>query len=351
MDELQRTIKGRGAAGNPPVRFEKLHLEEMEAGDEDAPRGPRTEVFADRTRTIIARNDSPDIPFSASLNPYRGCEHGCIYCYARPTHEYLGLSAGVDFESRIFAKVDAPKTLKAELSSRSWKPEAISISGVTDCYQPVERRLRITRGCIEVLREFGNPFTVITKNHLVTRDLDLFSEMAAKRATGVFITVTTLDPELAAVLEPRASRPAFRLQAVRELSAAGVPTGVMISPVIPGLTDHEIPTILKEARAAGARFSGFVPLRLPGAVSGLFEDWLSRHFPDRKEKVLGRVREMRGGRLNDPNFNSRMRGFGPYVEQLRAMFKLHAKREGLNDEDLELSTASFKVPSNQLELF
>lgn len=339
------TIKGRGAADNPPPRFEKLHVEL------DEPEGSRkTEVFVDHTRSIIAKNDSPDIPFALSVNPYRGCEHGCAYCYARPTHEYLGLSAGVDFETRIFAKMEAATLLREALLKLSYKPQEITMSGVTDPYQPVERQLKITRHCLEVLAEFGNPFSIITKNHLITRDIDLLSEMARKSAAAAFISITTLQDELAEKLEPRASRPGFRLAAVRALAEAGIPVGVMMAPMIPGLTDHEIPALLAEARDAGAKFAGFVPLRLPGAVAQVFEDWLERNFPERKEKVLGRVRGMRGGKLNDPRFGDRMKGEGQYVEQIRAMFKLQARKLGLNQKKLELSVAAFQRPGEQLSL-
>ncbi|HUP56052.1 MAG TPA: PA0069 family radical SAM protein [Bdellovibrionota bacterium] len=347
MDETQhKTIRGRGAAHNPPARFDRLQIE-PDAEDRDRP-GPRTEILVDHSRTILTRNDSPDIPFTYSINPYRGCEHGCSYCYARPTHEYLGLSAGVDFETKIFAKVEAAALLRKELLSRSWKPEVVSISGVTDPYQPVERKLKLTRACLEVLREFGNPFTLVTKNHLITRDTDILAEMAGKRAAAAFITITTLDASLSEKLEPRASRPSFRLEAVRTLADHGVPVGIMIAPVIPGLTDHEIPSILAEAARAGARHAGFVPLRLPGAVAPIFEDWLTRNFPDRRDKILHRVRAMRGGKLNDPRFKSRMRGEGEYAEQIRAVFKLYARREGLNGQELDLSVAEFRRPENQL---
>jgi DNA repair photolyase len=232
----------------------------------------------------------------------------------------------------------------------SWKPQEITLSGVTDCYQPLERKLRITRGCLEVLSELGNPFSIITKNHLVTRDIDILSDMAARNAAAVFVSVTTLDSSLAEKLEPRASRPSFRLQAVRELAQAGVPVGVMMAPMIPGLTDHEIPAVLGEAASAGARWVGFVPLRLPGAVAGVFTDWAARNFPDRKEKIVNRVSGMRGGKLNDPRFGSRMQGSGPYVEQIRALFKLQARKLGLNQDKLKLSTASFRRPGEQLSL-
>jgi DNA repair photolyase len=266
-------------------------------------------------------------------------------CYARPTHEWLGLSAGLDFETKIFVKEDAPELLRRELLSPKWEPATIAMSGVTDAYQPAERRFELTRRCLEVLAEFRNPVGIITKNHLVTRDVDILGEMAGYGAAKVNISITSLDPALQRVLEPRAATPERRLDALAKLSAAGVPVGVMVAPVIPGLTDHELPAILKAAAEAGARSAGFVPLRLPHGLGTLFSDWLERHVPDRREKVLNRVREMRGGKLNDPNFVSRMRGSGEYIDQLRALFHVTCAKVGLNRERSALSTASFRRPS------
>jgi DNA repair photolyase len=274
-------------------------------------------------------------------------------CFARPTHEWLGLSAGLDFETKIFVKEDAPALLREAIASRRWSPAPIAMSGVTDCYQPIERKLRITRGCLEVLAEARNPAVIITKNHLVTRDVDLLGELAVHGAAKVYLSITTLDPELQRVMEPRASTPARRLEAVRTLSEAGVPVGVLVAPVIPGLTDHELPAILAAAAEAGARTAGFVPLRLPYGLAELFEQWLEMHFPQRKEKVLHRIREIRGGKLNDPSFGSRMRGEGEYAEQIRALFHVACRKAGLNEQAIELSTASFRRPSpgGQLGLF
>lgn len=346
-------IRGRGSASNPKNRFERLeYTPDPDARDADDP-GPGTVLLRDTTRTILARNDSPDVGFDVSINPYRGCEHGCIYCYARPTHEYLGFSAGLDFESRILVKERAPDLLRRELSSLSWRPEPIGISGVTDPYQPVERRLGVTRGCLEVLAEFRNPVAVITKNHLVTRDTDLLGELSGFDAVVVNLSVTTLDESLQRVMEPRTSTPERRLQAIETLAAAGIPVGVMVAPVVPGLTDHELPSILAAAAERGARFAGFIPLRLPGAVAPLFERWLETHFADRKEKVLGRSRGIRSGRINDPEFGSRMRGTGEYAEQLRGLFRSSCRRLGLNLRRSALSTAAFVRPSPrsaQLEL-
>ena len=344
-------IHGRGAGFNPANRFEALHLE-PDPEEEHDPERPRrqTVYYRDFTRTIIAHNDSPDVGFESSINPYRGCEHGCIYCYARPTHEFLGFSAGLDFESRIMVKENAAELLTAELSSPRWEPQTLVMSGVTDPYQPVERRLRITRSCLEVLAKFRNPVAMITKNALVTRDLDLLGELATERAAAVNISITSLDPKLQRVLEPRTSTPRARLEAIRRIREAGVPVGVMSAPVIPGLNDHEVPAILEAAAEAGARFAGYTVVRLPYAVAPLFERWLEEHFPDRKEKVLGRIRHLRGGeRLNDPRFKSRMRGEGIFAEQIRDLFTVGCRRAGMGERPA-LSTAAFQRPNEQLSL-
>jgi DNA repair photolyase len=354
-------IRGRGAAYNPPNRFEPMEV--LPDGDtldadlaEDGLPLPRTRFLRDSTRTIIARNDSPDVGFSASINPYRGCEHGCIYCFARPFHEYLGFSAGIDFETRILVKEDAPELLRAELMRKSYQPEPLAISGVTDPYQPVERKLRITRRCLEVLAEFRNPVAIITKNYLVARDVDVLSELAAHDAIAVNLSITTLDESLQRVMEPRTSVPKRRLAAVEKLAAAGIPVGIMVAPIIPGITDEEMADILTAARDAGARWAGYVVLRLPHAVAPLFEDWLTHHFPDRKEKVLNRVRGMRGGRLYDSTWGVRARGTGAMADQIGALFRAARKQAGFRDEDADrwqLSSASFRRPHahGQLGLF
>jgi DNA repair photolyase len=351
----------RGAADNPPNRFEKIHLEPDEdwnpEDDEDGgqggrPQGPRTRFFKDHSQTVISRNNSPDVGFQASLNPYRGCEHGCIYCYARPFHEYLGFSAGLDFESKIMVKEDAPELLRQELSSPKWRPQVIFMSGVTDCYQPVERKLKLTRHCLEVLAEFRNPVFIVTKNRLVTRDLDLLSELARHHAAGVFLSITTLDTELRKVMEPRTSPPAARLAAIRELAAAGIPVGVNVAPIIPGLTDHEMPAILKAAAEAGATSAGYTVVRLPYAVAPLFEKWLETHFPDRKEKVLSRLRAMRGGKLYDAQWGKRFSGEGIFAEQIAQMFEIARRKAGIANDTGEPSTAAFRRPGGaQLSLF
>ena len=350
-------IAHRGTAENPPNRFEKIVLEpdadwnpdEEEGGPS---RGPRTQFFHDRSQTVIAYNDSPDLGFKASVNPYRGCEHGCIYCYARPTHEYLGFSSGLDFESKIMVKLDAPKLLRAELSSPKWEPQVVAMSGVTDCYQPVERKLKLTRGCLEVLAEFRNPVGIVTKNSLVTRDLDLLAELARHDAARVFISLTTLDSGLRNVLEPRTSPPPARLAAIRQLADAGVPVGVLVAPVIPALNDHEIPALLKAAAEAGATSADFMTLRLPHAVAPLFENWLSANFPLRKEKVLNQVRAMHGGNLFDPQFGRRMSGEGIFAEQIAQIFEAARRKAGIAKGRHELSTKAFRRPGGkQLALF
>jgi DNA repair photolyase len=338
------TIKGRGAGLNPTNRFERIHLEKDADWNPEEDRALRTEFYRDTTQTIIIYNDSPDVGFEASLNPYRGCEHGCIYCFARPTHEYLGFSAGLDFESRIMVKENAPELLRKELSSPKWKPQVVVMSAVTDCYQPIERRLQLTRRCLAVLAEFRNPVGIITKNYLVTRDIDLLSELSKFNATTVNVSITTLDASLTPRLEPRASLPQHRLATIRELTSAGIPVNVMVAPVIPGITDHEIPSIIAAAAEAGASSAACVPVRLPYAVKDLFVEWLGRHFPERKEKVLGRIRDMRGGKLNDPNFGSRMQGQGVFAEQIHNLFAVACRKVGFPKPRSELSTAAFRVP-------
>jgi len=338
---MSTTHRGRGAGDNPPNRFIPLYCEKLDTWCEEDDPAPHTLFFRDQSRTLLSSNDSPDIPFTFSLNPYRGCEHGCIYCYARPTHEWLGLSAGLDFESRIFVKEDAPELLRRELASKKWQPQNVSIGAVTDPYQPVERRLQLTRRCLEVFAEFRNPVGIVTKNALVTRDIDILKELAAVDAAAVYISITTLDADLARVMEPRASAPAARIRAIEELAGAGIPVGVMTAPVIPGLTDHEIPAILEAAAGAGAMTAGYVVLRLPFGVKELFTDWLEAHFPSKKEKVLGRLRETRDGKLNDANFGSRMTGQGEWAEVFGDMFRLHRRRLGMQERGPKLSTAAF----------
>jgi DNA repair photolyase len=345
-------IAGRGASANPPVRFEKLwHGPDPDWTAAEDP-SPATEFFHDRTESIVAKNESPDVGFERSINPYRGCEHGCIYCYARPSHEYLGWSAGLDFESRILVKTEAPRLLREELSKPTWRPQVVAASGVTDCYQPVERRLRLTRACIDVLAEFRNPVAVITKNQLVARDADVFADLAQHQAVSVTLSVTSLRQDLSLQLEPRASVPAARLAAIRALADAGVPVGVNVMPVIPGLTDHEIPAILDACAQAGARWAGFGIVRLPHAVAPLFEQWLTERVPTHKDKVLARLRALRGGKLSDPRFGTRHSGEGPWARQIADLFRVACRKAGLLDRGPELSAAAFRRPGGvQQSLF
>ena len=355
----------RGASSNPADRFtgrafdvdlEALTAAAHAAGDDAIP-APRTRFLEDHSRSIVSTNDSPDLPFDASVNPYRGCEHGCSYCYARPTHEYFGLSAGLDFETVILVKRAAPALLRAELMKASWRPRLLALSGVTDCYQPVERALCITRGCLEVLAEFRNPVGIVTKNALVTRDLDVLERLAEHDAVQVFLSVTTLDADLAGLLEPRASRPAARLAAISELARAGIAVGVLVAPVIPGLTDHEMPAIVAAAREAGATMASWQLLRLPHGVKQLFDEWLATHRPLQRDKVLHRLRELRGGALNDANFGTRFRGQGEWARQLEQLFLLAKRRAGLHGPGVArrgagCSTAAFRRPGpNQPGLF
>jgi DNA repair photolyase len=345
-----RNIHGRGAASNPANRFEHTEYQVLD-WDDAQDISANTVLLRESTRSIITYNDSPDVGFDASINPYRGCEHGCIYCFARPNHEYLGFSAGLDFETKILVKENAPELLRRELMLPSWRPQPLAISGVTDAFQPIERKLELTRRCLEVLVEFRNPVVIITKNELVTRDIDLLSELAGFDGALVFVSVTSLRNELARELEPRASQPQRRLAAIEALSKAGIPVGVLVAPMIPGLTDHEMPAILKACRQAGASIAGYVPLRLPDGVGPLFEEWLTLHAPLQKDKILGRVREIRGGRLNDPNFGSRLRGQGEYAQHLDKLFEVTCRKEGLNASRPQLHAEAFRRPGSQMDLF
>jgi len=323
------TIKGRGAADNPQGRFEKLtRSHEVES---DVEPKPRTVVTLQQARSIIARNDSPDIPFTQSINPYQGCEHGCIYCYARPSHAYLGLSPGLDFETKLFAKTNAAELLREELSQPNYRCEVISLGANTDPYQPIEREHRITRSILEVLWEFRNPVGIVTKGSLIERDLDLLGPMAREKLVHVFISVGSLDSEIARTLEPRAAAPYRRIETVRRLSAAGVPVGVLVAPIIPFLNDKDMEGVLEAASHAGATMAGYTLIRLPWEVGELFKNWLERHHPLKAEHVMARIRDMRGGRENDPRFGSRMRGEGQFAELLRNRFAIACRRLGLNE--------------------
>ena len=352
MNADRLTSAHRGAPENPANRFEPIHLEpdaEWNPGEDPL---PRTQFLADHTVNILSQNDSPDIGFAYGLNPYRGCEHGCIYCYARPTHEYLGFSAGLDFESKIMVKMKAPELLRAQFSSPKWQPQVIALSGNTDCYQPVERKLKLTRACLAVFAEFRNPVAIITKNCLVTRDIDLLAELARHQAVHVTISITSLDTDLRAVMEPRTSPPAARLNAIRKLKEAGIPVGVNVAPIIPGLTDHETPAILKAAAEAGAGSAWYTVVRLPHGVAPLFEKWLETHFPDRKEKVLNRIKSMRDGKLYKAEWGTRMRGEGLFAEQIGQMFDVARRKAGIPNDYQPLSAAAFRrAGGTQLSLF
>jgi DNA repair photolyase len=351
--------KGRGAVANPDGRFEAQTRVRIDDGwgtstaECEEPPPIATTVSIDATRTIIARNQSPDIPFSQSINPYRGCEQGCIYCYARPTHAYFGLSTGLDFETKLFAKPDAAALLAAELRKPGYRPSAIALGTNTDPYQPIEREMKITRSVLETMAAFQHPFSIVTKSALVVRDLDIIAPMAAKRLAKVFISVTTLDRDLARKLEPRAATPPRRLEAIKALADAGVPTGVMTAPIIPALTDWEIERLLEAARAAGATSAGYTIMRLPFEIKDLFAQWLEEHAPGKAKHVLSLVRQVRDGRLNDPEFGSRMRGTGPYAELIAKRFRLACNRLGFNKHDWSLDLTRFSpppAPGDQLKL-
>ncbi len=339
--------KGRGAVGNPQGRFERdERVRDEDADWEEAAHGPPTQVTRQYAKSIISRNDSPDIPFSQSINPYQGCEHGCIYCYARPSHSYIGLSPGLDFETKLFAKTNAPALLRAELSRPGYRCDTIVIGGNTDPYQPVERELRITRGLLEVAAEFNQPIGLITKSSLVERDLDLLGPMAARGLARVFISITSLDAELARKMEPRAAAPYRRLRTLHALARAGVPCGVMVAPVIPFLNDKDIEAILTAAREAGATRAGYVLLRLPHEVKALFRGWLAEHFPLRAAHIMARVQDMRGGKDYDSNWRMRQTGTGTYAELLRQRFDKTCRRLGFNQDGgrSHFDFSSFRVP-------
>lgn len=352
-------IAGRGATANPTSR--RFNLPDHEAdGDwlddqpvvDGDPQRPRTSVAILSPRTIISRNTSPDIGFDRSINPYNGCEHGCIYCFARPSHAYHDLSPGLDFETRLFAKPGAATLLRAELGRPGYVAGPIAFGTNTDPYQPIEAQWRLARGCIEVLHETNHPLTITTKSDRVVRDIDLLAAMAEKQLVAVAISVTSLNPQIARTLVPRAPRPDRRLLAIRKLAEAGIPTYVSISPVIPAITDHEIEAIIEAAAGAGARAAFFIPIRLPHEVAPLFEAWLQTHYPDRAAKVMALIRSMRGGRDNDPDFFTRMRGSGPWADLLRARFSIACRRHSMDRGRIALRSDLFRPPAGaQLRLF
>ncbi|MGM0680339.1 MAG: PA0069 family radical SAM protein [Pseudomonadota bacterium] len=347
--------KGRGAGGNIVSRFVEHKREVVDDGWEQEERTPRrTEIFTDNCRTIISHNDSPDVPFTASINPYKGCEHGCSYCFARPTHTYLDLSAGLDFESKIYCKPGAAPLLETELARPRYTPQVIALGANIDAYQPIERDLRITRSILEVLHAHNHPVAIITKSALVERDIDLLAPMAGMNLVKVFVSVTTLDRDLGRQLEPRAAAPQRRLETIRRLQQAGIPVGVLMAPVIPALNDHEIEQLLGECAAAGADSAAYVILRLPHEVKDLFVQWLQEHYPLKAEHVMNRVRDLRGGHEYRSEFGERMRGSGQYAELIAHRFSLARKKQGLNRRSLELDCSRFRVPpksGDQMGLF
>ncbi len=353
-----RARKGRGAVSNPDGRFEPRRRVAVDDGwprpEADDPAPLATTLTVDASRTIIARNESPDIPFEQSINPYRGCEHGCVYCYARPTHGYLGLSAGLDFETKLFFKPEAARLLRAELARPGYRPKAIALGSNTDPYQPAERRLRLTRQILEVLSEHNHPLTIVTKSAAVARDIDILAPMSRRRLAKVFVSVTTLDVALARKLEPRASSPARRLAAIGELAAAGIHVGAMTAPIIPALTDHEIEPLLEAAAKAGAVSAGYTVLRLPFELKDIFREWLEAHAPLRAGRVMSRIAQLRDGKLNDPRFGSRLVGSGEDAGLIARRFRLACDRLGLGRNDWALDTGQFRVPARpepQLSLF
>ena len=356
-DPAHKPRKGRGATHAPNPRYLAFERDSFDDGwgtNDETPTPLRTTVTPERVRTVINRNQSPDLPFNLSLNPYRGCEHGCSYCYARPAHAYVDLSPGLDFESRLFSKPDAPKVLREELAKPSYRCETIALGANTDAYQPIERRLGITRAILEVLNECRHPVSIVTKSALVERDIDLLTQLAAHNLVQVFVSVTTLDRELARRMEPRAAAPQRRVETLRRLAAAGIPTGVMFAPVIPALNDHELERVLEHAAQAGCQHAGYVMLRLPREVNPLFRDWLTTHYPLKFEHVMHRVQDVRGGRDNDSRFGQRMKGEGVIAALVAQRFARACRSLGLSKSRHQLDTQWFKPPradSAQLDLF
>ncbi len=352
-----KKIKGRGARNNPKNRFEKLYIEEVPEDDLYFPENEevkkiQTIFFVDESKSVISKNDSIDLFFDYSFNPYRGCEHGCIYCYARPSHEFLGFSSGLDFETKIMVKKDAAFLLEKELNKNNYVPDVILFSGNTDCYQPVERSLKITRQALQVCLDYCNPVSIITKNSLVLRDLDLLKKMSKQNLVSVMITITSLDKSLVRKMEPRCSSPERRLEIVKTLAENEIPVGVNIAPVIPGLNDEEIPNILKEASNSGSICAAYALLRLPYSVKDLFIDWLNREFPNSANKIVNRIKETRGGKLNDNEFGRRFSGEGTVANAINKLFKISCKKYGLDKKRVNLNAGSFRNKKNrQLEIF
>lgn len=354
----EQKIKGRGTHTNPKNRFEKLHIDNSDHEfdsyfiDDISKNQIKTIYFNDDSKSVISKNDSDDIFFDYSFNPYRGCEHGCIYCYARPTHEYLGFSSGLDFETKIMIKKDAPHLLENHFKNKNYKPDLIMFSGNTDCYQPVERKLEITRNALKICLEYRNPVSIITKNSLILRDIDILKELANLNLISVMISITSLDDRLNRKMEPRTSVPERRLKTIEDLAKNNIPVGVNLAPIIPSLNDQEIPEILKQASLHGASFSGYILLRLPLSVKDLFIDWLQKEFPDRCSKILNKIKEIRGGKLNESEFFKRFKGEGELAETIQNLFDLSCKKYNLNKARIKLRTDLFRRESKkQLELF
>jgi DNA repair photolyase len=342
-----RLLKGRGALSNPDGRFESLRVQSVEDGwyQEALPESVATAVKPERAKSIITTNDSPDVGFESSINPYRGCEHGCVYCYARPAHSYVGLSPGLDFETKLFYKADAAQLLEQELARPGYVCKPIAIGMNTDAYQPVEKQLGVTRSILTVLARCRHPASLITKSTLILRDLDLLADMARDDLCAVAVSLTSLSAETKRTLEPRTASPQARLRVIQELTAAGIPVSVMVAPVIPAITDHELEHLLEAAHAAGACAAGYVLLRLPHEVKTLFREWLNEHYPDRAQHVMSLVNDLRGGRDNDPRFGTRMRGTGPFAELLSKRFEVAYRRLGFHGRrERELTTAHFRRP-------
>jgi DNA repair photolyase len=351
-------LRGRGTDINPPNRFERFHVEETEDIFDERDYEPDTErkietiFYKDHSNSAIAKNNSPDIPFEYSFNPYRGCEHGCIYCYARPTHEYLGFSSGIDFESKIMVKENGPELLRKTFEKKNYVPKYIMFSGDTDCYQPIERKLEITRKALQICLQYRNPVSILTKNSLILRDLDILSEMAKMNLVTTALSITSLYKQLASKMEPRTATPERKLETIEKLSKAGIPVGVNVAPIIPGLNDGEIPEILKQSANRGAAYASYILIRLPYSIKDLFINWLEREFPDRKEKVLNKIKEMRGGKLNVSDFRKRFKGQGEQSNAIRELFYISCRKYHLNERDFGLTTEYFNRSSGkQIELF
>ena len=350
---MRKNIKGRGSQFNLPNRFEKVYIEPSDDYDEyfdgDEIRKIETVFFKDYSKSVLVKNESPDIGAGYSINPYRGCEHGCVYCYARPTHEYLGFSPGLDFETKIMVKHDAHILLEKEFAKKNWMPQTVLFSGNTDCYQPVERKLEITRKCLGVFLRFGNPVVIITKNALVQRDIDILKELSEQNLVRVVISITTLKKDLQRKMEPRTSSPAMRLQTMNVLSSNGITAAVNVAPIIPGLTDEEIPEILRSASENGAIYAGRIMLRLPHSVKELFSSWIRKEFPDRADKILNRIKELRGGKLYDSNFSTRLTGEGIWAETIKKIFESNCRKYGLNKNKTPMPVSHFKIPDSLSE--